>query len=86
MGRYLNTFEEALFGPDFTDPARGWRKYADVRSFIDWFLSTELIKGTKHAYHGAASPFMYKVRHLPPCPRLTGLATSVVAMPLFSIP
>jgi hypothetical protein len=62
MARYLNDFERALFGPTFTDPSAGWRKYAVERSFTDWFLSTELVKAAKHAYH--SPPLMYKVGHV----------------------
>eukprot|EP00884_Botryococcus_braunii_P020798 jgi/Botrbrau1/7401/Bobra.0112s0002.1 len=63
MNQYINAFEEALFGPEFTDPVKGWRRYADEKSFIDWWLSTEVVKATKKAYH--SSSFMHKDREGP---------------------
>jgi len=32
---YLNDFETALYGPNFSDPATGYAKYIDVASWID---------------------------------------------------
>lgn len=63
MCRALSNFETALFGPTFTDPAQGWRQYANETAFADWFILEELVKNAKHSYHSAA--FMYKV-----CPLL----------------
>lgn len=39
---YLDSFETALAGPDFMDPALGYRAYADPASFVDLFLINEL--------------------------------------------
>ena len=39
---YVNEFESALFGSDFTDPELGYRAYVDSLSLINWFLATEL--------------------------------------------
>ncbi len=41
---YVESFETALAGENFADPVNGYRKYADVGSFIDFFLITELTK------------------------------------------
>ncbi|MGV3631046.1 MAG: CotH kinase family protein [Bacteroidota bacterium] len=41
---FFNDFETALYGPDFDDPAEGYRKYIDVTSFIDYFLISELTR------------------------------------------
>lgn len=41
---YVDSFEVALDGPDFADPSIGYRKYADVNSFIDYFILNELSK------------------------------------------
>ena len=41
---YIYRFEEALAGPDFADPATGYRKYLDVLSFVDFLIMTELAK------------------------------------------
>lgn len=57
--RALNQFEAALYGPTFANPASGWRAYGNETTFIDWFLTAELLKNTKHSYHGAV--YMYKV-------------------------
>lgn len=39
---YTDSFETALNSVSFTDTAIGYRKYADVNSFIDYFISNEL--------------------------------------------
>ncbi|MPR35513.1 CotH kinase family protein [Salmonirosea aquatica] len=56
---YLHQFETALWGPAFTDPAQGYRAYADVGSFIDYFLLSEVVRSTD-AY--SYSTYMYKNR------------------------
>jgi len=38
----VDIFEQALAGPDFQDPSKGVRKYADLSSFIDYFIINEL--------------------------------------------
>ena len=62
--RALNQFEAALYSPQFTSPTAGWRAFGNEKSFIDWFITAEVLKNTKHSYHGAV--FMYKVRERPP--------------------
>ncbi|MFN0129272.1 MAG: CotH kinase family protein [Verrucomicrobiales bacterium] len=45
---YMNRFETALNGPNFTDPVNGYAKYIDVDSFIDnhiWVEFTKQIDG-----------------------------------------
>jgi hypothetical protein len=39
---YVDSFETALAGPDFTDPEAGYQAYADLNSFVDLFLINEL--------------------------------------------
>lgn len=39
---WFDAFENALYGPDFTDPEDGYRAYLDVGSFIDHALLTNL--------------------------------------------
>ena len=56
---YMSDFEDALYGPDFTDPTVGYEAYIDVDSFIDHFLHTELLKEID-GYR--LSTFMYKDR------------------------
>jgi len=44
LKRHLNQFEAALYGPDFTDAAKGYRAYIDPDSFIDYHLIVEATK------------------------------------------
>jgi hypothetical protein len=39
---YVDSFETALNSTSFSDTAIGFRKFADVNSFIDYFISNEL--------------------------------------------
>ncbi len=39
---YVDSFETALAGPNFTDTAIGYAHYIDVNSFVDYFLLNEL--------------------------------------------
>lgn len=39
---YMESFENALSGSNFTDPANGYQAYIDVDSFIDFFILNEL--------------------------------------------
>lgn len=45
---YIQTFiydmETALYGPNFTDTANGYRKFISVRSFMDYFYVNELAR------------------------------------------
>ncbi|MBL7111209.1 MAG: CotH kinase family protein [Bacteroidales bacterium] len=41
---YMRDFESALNGSDFTDPVKGYKKFIDMESFIDYFLVCELSK------------------------------------------
>lgn len=40
---FMNDFEAALYGANFKDPEKGYRKYIDVHTFAKWFLVQELI-------------------------------------------
>jgi len=42
IASFVDSLETALYGPDFADPVTGYRKYLDVKSFIDYFLVNEL--------------------------------------------
>lgn len=55
---YIQTFiydmETALYGPNFTDTANGYRKYISERSFMDYFYVNELarnVDGYKKSCH-----------------------------------
>ncbi|OHB68886.1 MAG: hypothetical protein A2V70_12790, partial [Planctomycetes bacterium RBG_13_63_9] len=41
---YVNSFEAALYGPNFRDPDVGYRAYIDVDSWIDNWILVELTK------------------------------------------
>jgi len=58
--KYINDFEEALYGDAFNDPEEGYRKYIDVSSFIDWIIVNELGRNQDAAFD--SSVFMYKDR------------------------
>lgn len=42
--QYVDSFETALYGANFQDPNTGYRKYASVKSFVDFFIVNELSK------------------------------------------
>jgi len=41
---YVITAESALFSDDFKDMDKGWQKYMDMDSFVDWYLINEIAK------------------------------------------
>jgi subtilisin-like proprotein convertase family protein len=57
LSSFVDSFETALYGPDFQDPEIGWRRYADENSFIDFMLIQEMSKNVD-AYR--LSTFLYK--------------------------
>jgi hypothetical protein len=54
---YCDSFEVALHGTSFTDPVAGYRHFADVPSFVDFFIISEFSKNLD-AYR--SSCFFYK--------------------------
>ena len=56
---HITAFEDALFGPNFTNPVSGYAPFIDVDSFIDYMLFQELFKN-RDAFH--SSTFLYKDR------------------------
>lgn len=42
IASFVDSLETALYSPGFEDPDTGYRKYLDVKSFIDYFLVNEL--------------------------------------------
>jgi subtilisin-like proprotein convertase family protein len=54
---YVDSFEDALAGPNFADPIVGYRKYVDINSCVDAFIISEFSK-SMDAYR--KSFFMYK--------------------------
>lgn len=55
----VNAFEAAMYGPDFRDNEKGFRKFIDEDSFVDYFLLTEL---TRNVDGYRLSAFFYKDR------------------------
>ncbi|MBP6455974.1 MAG: CotH kinase family protein [Chitinophagaceae bacterium] len=56
---YINTFEQALFSPNFANPETGYRKYSNPYSFIDFFIINEMSNNID-GYR--LSTFLYKDR------------------------
>lgn len=54
---YVTSFENALNGTNYRDPDNGYRAWADINSFIDYFLINELNRNVD-AYR--LSAFFYK--------------------------
>lgn len=42
IAAFVDSLEDALYSPAFVDTINGYRKYLDVKSFIDYFLVNEL--------------------------------------------
>lgn len=42
IASFIDSLEFVLYSPDFADPHTGYGKYIDVKSFIDYFLVSEL--------------------------------------------
>lgn len=47
---HVNKFETVLFSDNFMDPVTGYTAYADVDSFVDWFLVNEIAKNVDAKY------------------------------------
>jgi subtilisin-like proprotein convertase family protein len=41
---FVDSFEQALACPEFDDPEKGWRQFADEASFVEYFLFQEASK------------------------------------------
>jgi hypothetical protein len=44
IASFVDSLETALYSPNFADPTTGYRKYMDVKSFIDYFLVNEVAR------------------------------------------
>ena len=60
ISNYVNDTEDAIFADNFKDPDKGYRKYIDTSTFIDWYIVNELFKQVDAAFH--TSVYMYKPR------------------------
>ena len=54
---YVTQFENALAGPNYQDSLIGYRSFADINSFVDYYLLTE---STKNVDGYRLSTFLYK--------------------------
>lgn len=54
---YINNFEYALYSSDFKDKNKGYRRYIDVDSFIDYAIINEVFQNTDG---GDVSTYFYK--------------------------
>jgi hypothetical protein len=50
---FVTDAENALYGPDFKDPAVGYAKYLDIPSFIDWYLINEITKNQDAVFYSS---------------------------------
>lgn len=57
--QYIDETEQAIQSEDFADPQRGYAKYIDVPSFVDYFIHTEL---SLNADGFKRSAYFYKER------------------------
>ncbi len=48
---FVQKAEDALHSPDFLDEERGYRKYIDVDSFVEWYLVNEISKNIDAAFY-----------------------------------
>lgn len=53
---YIRDFETALFGDNFLDPEKGYRKWVDSLSLANWFIGTEVSANIDGYY----STYFYK--------------------------
>lgn len=58
---YLRDLEDAMFGPQFADPATGYAAYIDVQSAVDWYIVNEFLKNIDSNF--IASVYLYKKRN-----------------------
>lgn len=56
--QYVTAFENALYSEQFTDPDKGYKKYFDVDSYVNYYLINEIL-GNPDMYW---STYMYKDR------------------------
>jgi hypothetical protein len=59
LSRYLTRFEQALYGPDFRDPNRGYAAFLEVGAFIDQHWLIEMSKNIDGFRYSA---YLYKDR------------------------
>jgi hypothetical protein len=60
LKKFVDSFETALASPDFQDPVKGAGRFADIPSFIDYFIVNEISRNVD-GYR--LSTFFYKDRN-----------------------
>lgn len=50
---YFNTAEAILYSENYTDPEEGYRKYIDVKSFVNYYIVQELAKNVDGNLRGS---------------------------------
>lgn len=58
IATYTQRMENALFSSQFDDEEKGWRKYVDDVSWVDWYIACELFGNSDSWW----STYMYKER------------------------
>ena len=58
--QYVYNTAEAIYGPDFADPEKGYARYIDVDSFVDYWIVFEVMGN--HELGNPGSVFMHKDR------------------------
>ncbi|MCZ7629429.1 MAG: CotH kinase family protein [Microthrixaceae bacterium] len=57
--QYVQDFENALFGPQRSDPDTGYQAYLDLDSYVDWYIVEELLKNQDANF---SSAYIHKER------------------------
>jgi len=58
--KYISDTASALYGPDFTDPEKGYAQYIDVDSFVDYWIVFEVMGN--HELGNPGSVYFHKDR------------------------
>ncbi|MCI8280160.1 MAG: spore coat protein CotH [Lachnospiraceae bacterium] len=59
IARDFSRFEKTLYSSDYTDPIRGYRRYVDVDSFVDYYVLQEFLCNNDMC---SRSTYLYKDR------------------------
>lgn len=55
--QFISEAEDVLFSENFSHPTKGWRKYLDEKTWIDWYLINEIAKNCDGNFY--SSCFMH---------------------------
>ena len=61
INTYLDATDKALYGSSWKSDTKGWKKYIDEKSAVDYFIGTEIMKPVDGNMW--ASVYMYKARN-----------------------